>query len=679
MVVFVMHLVIKRTKNVNIKNEHGMTPLHNACLRNGEAVILYLLSNGARPNDVNNQNETSAHIACSAGKLRVVQLLLDYGADLKIKGPDGTPEETAHLAGHFDIVNFLKDIRHRKKTKMRKMKKMGKSNNELISKRINSQRHILTRSNSQPTSKLTREDSGDTEETKSNPSHHRLSDIIGQRSSNFSSLRRKFERFSLEVIESDKEETPREEYMDDAEIVNEVRERSTTIDVSPSKKPKQSHRKRNSSDGSKRRPRRLETHDIFGIKVNRNTVSTQKPSHRLRKDAKTQQKPFAKKITELKASFVFEDPTIDGPLSIDVEKNKSDIINRTKGWHIQDICQTRKLFIDDNEVVSFHYKDNFFDENDNPLTHYNFVGSWKQEEKESPLILSVIVKDSTLWGIMRTEEGDFTFNADITDGKKSISSSKKLIKHLQESSEILRNSKLISCKDTELTNELLAFEKLEKNQFKKISNHKIGVLYVREGQKTEDEILGNIHSCDEFESFLAFLGKKIELRGWQGYDGGLDTKKDRSGKHSVFTKWLDFEIMFHVSTYIPLLTDEEKFVERKKHIGNDMTCIVFLEGDNKFNPSTIASSFLHVFIVVQKQDDNSYKVSVCTRDDVPEFGPPATETVYKKDEVLRDFLLSKIINAERATVNGRWFKSKRKNARKNLLSIMTDKFAQQKK
>jgi len=41
-------------------------------------------------------------------------------------------------------------------------------------------------------------------------------------------------------------------------------------------------------------------------------------------------------------------------------------------------------------------------------------------------------------------------------------------------------------------------------------------------------------------------------------------------------------------------------VNRKRHIGNDITCLVFLEGpDCHFNPLWIKSNFLHCFIVVQ--------------------------------------------------------------------------------
>jgi hypothetical protein len=59
--------------------------------------------------------------------------------------------------------------------------------------------------------------------------------------------------------------------------------------------------------------------------------------------------------------------------------------------------------------------------------------------------------------------------------------------------------------------------------------------------------------------------------------------------------------MFHVSTYIPLGTGEEKIMERKRHIGNDLTAIVFLDGGGttKFVPPAISGDFLHSFLIIK--------------------------------------------------------------------------------
>ena len=41
-------------------------------------------------------------------------------------------------------------------------------------------------------------------------------------------------------------------------------------------------------------------------------------------------------------------------------------------------------------------------------------------------------------------------------------------------------------------------------------------------------------------------------------------------------------------------------LQRKRHIGNDIVCVVFLEAsDTAFSPACIKSHFLHTFIVVR--------------------------------------------------------------------------------
>lgn len=57
--------------------------------------------------------------------------------------------------------------------------------------------------------------------------------------------------------------------------------------------------------------------------------------------------------------------------------------------------------------------------------------------------------------------------------------------------------------------------------------------------------------------------------------------------------------MFHVSTQLPYERHDPQKLQRKRHIGNDIVCVVFLEADNTaFSPACIKSHFLHTFILV---------------------------------------------------------------------------------
>ncbi len=125
-----------------------------------------------------------------------------------------------------------------------------------------------------------------------------------------------------------------------------------------------------------------------------------------------------------------------------------------------------------------------------------------------------------------------------------------------------------------------------------------------------------VNGSKDFEEFLSLLGEKIPLKGWSKYNGGLDIEckrlnshncsfthivaADRSGAQSLYTEWCNFEVMFHVSTMLPHVSDEEQQLERKRHIGNDVIVLVFQdEGSTPLQPELIRSYFNHVFIVVR--------------------------------------------------------------------------------
>jgi len=79
----------------------------------------------------------------------------------------------------------------------------------------------------------------------------------------------------------------------------------------------------------------------------------------------------------------------------------------------------------------------------------------------------------------------------------------------------------------------------------------------------------------------------------------------KTGETSVFTEFDGYDIMFHVSTMLPFNDKDPQQLERKRHIGNDICTIVFIDTPDHakykpmFSPDMISSHFLHVFIVVR--------------------------------------------------------------------------------
>ncbi|KAL4667302.1 hypothetical protein H8959_005991 [Pygathrix nigripes] len=130
--------------------------------------------------------------------------------------------------------------------------------------------------------------------------------------------------------------------------------------------------------------------------------------------------------------------------------------------------------------------------------------------------------------------------------------------------------------------------------------HKVGILYCKAGQSSEEEMYNNEEAGPAFEEFLSLIGEKVCLKGFTKYAAQLDVKTDSTGTHSLYTTYQDYEIMFHVSTLLPYTPNNRQQLLRKRHIGNDIVTIIFQEpGALPFTPKNIRSHFQHVFIIVR--------------------------------------------------------------------------------
>ncbi|XP_065565417.1 uncharacterized protein LOC136030399 isoform X2 [Artemia franciscana] len=206
------------------------------------------------------------------------------------------------------------------------------------------------------------------------------------------------------------------------------------------------------------------------------------------------------------------------------------------------------------------------------------------------------------------------------------------------------------------------------------SELKVGVIYVKDGQYTEEEILDNNEHSPQFEEFIHILGEKCRLKGFDKYKGGLDTVHDLTGLFSVYTNWRGIEIMFHVSTLLPYEKNDPQKLQRKRHVGNDIVCVVFLESDStKFSPACIKSHFLHTFILVKvspkcRLRPTRFEVSVVSRDEVGAFKPYLWEqSVFYKGPMFREWLLAKIVNGERASYSAPKFARMQERTRSQML------------
>ncbi|XP_048648772.1 rap1 GTPase-activating protein 2 isoform X1 [Marmota marmota marmota] len=206
---------------------------------------------------------------------------------------------------------------------------------------------------------------------------------------------------------------------------------------------------------------------------------------------------------------------------------------------------------------------------------------------------------------------------------------------------------------------------------------KFGVIYQKARQTLEEELFGNNEESPAFKEFLDLLGDTITLQDFKGFRGGLDVTHGQTGVESVYTTFRDREIMFHVSTKLPFTEGDAQQLQRKRHIGNDIVAIIFQEENTPFVPDMIASNFLHAYIVVQVESPGtetpSYKVSVTAREDVPAFGPPLpSPPVFQKGPEFREFLLTKLTNAENACCKSDKFAKLEDRTRAALLDNLHD-------
>jgi len=327
--------------------------------------------------------------------------------------------------------------------------------------------------------------------------------------------------------------------------------------------------------------------------------------------------------------------------------------------------------LSDNDMV--YYRDHFMNK-----PHFNFLCS---ESPKGPISVSVMKDDitDTYKAIIRTPAGNTRTSVSASCAKPSWW--RKLIRAGPSAQDILRSlaptlPSLNLVTDPRLPQALPALEEKQTNK-----GFKFGILYAAEGQTKEDEMFSNLESSPEFEEFLDFLGERVPLGGWPHFRAGLDVKTGTTGTHSIYQRWNNNEIMYHVSCMLPFNHKDKQQLERKRHIGNDIVVIVFIDGDTPYRPTTISSRQVHVVLVVKATTLASdpgqryYRLSVVSKDGVPEFGPPLPATaLYRKSEEFKNFFYAKLLNAEKASYSAPILGNKLNRTRTALLKDLADSF-----
>jgi hypothetical protein len=202
------------------------------------------------------------------------------------------------------------------------------------------------------------------------------------------------------------------------------------------------------------------------------------------------------------------------------------------------------------------------------------------------------------------------------------------------------------------------------NTFDRISpldGHKVGVVYIGEGQTKEQEILANVAGSNDYMAFLEGLGTLTRLKGATFNTQGLDREYDSDGQFTYCWRDRVTEIVFHVTTQMPTNLDHDPQCSyKKRHTGNDFVNIIFNDSGLPFHFDTFPSAFNYVNIVVTPESRVSfvsarertaeeaaktfYKVQVMSKQGFPEISP-AAETKVVSLKALPAFVRMLALNA----------------------------------
>ncbi|PHH89258.1 hypothetical protein CDD83_6393 [Cordyceps sp. RAO-2017] len=231
--------------------------------------------------------------------------------------------------------------------------------------------------------------------------------------------------------------------------------------------------------------------------------------------------------------------------------------------------------------------------------------------------------------------------------------------------QILEEARPIPLPDDEIADR--AIRVFDRNS--SLDGHKVGVIYIGEGQTQEAEILANVSGSRDYLEFLNNLGTLTKLKGSTFNTQGLDREYDSDGQYTFCWRDRVTEIVFHVTTQMPTdLERDPNCTLKKRHIGNDFVNIIFNDSALPFQFETFPSQFNFVNIVItpasrasfvamrtrgadrgQSQKQPFYRVQVMSKPGFPEVSP-ASETKMISLKALPGFIRLLALNASMFSV-----------------------------
>jgi hypothetical protein len=132
-----------------------------------------------------------------------------------------------------------------------------------------------------------------------------------------------------------------------------------------------------------------------------------------------------------------------------------------------------------------------------------------------------------------------------------------------------------------------------------VDGHKIGVIYIADGQTQETAILANTYGSAAYTDFIGDLGTLIRLQGATFNTQGLDREYDADGQYTYCWRDRSTELVYHITTMMPTdLANDSYCINKKRHIGNDFVNVIWNDSGEPFDFNTFPSQFNYVYIVI---------------------------------------------------------------------------------
>ncbi|XP_066251556.1 putative ankyrin repeat protein RF_0381 [Euwallacea similis] len=102
------HYPGKLVRTVNVKDNHGQTPLHIAARSGSLNIVKYLINKSADINAKDKYDNTPLHLAADTGEFDIVKYLIIKGNNINAEGERGwTPLHIAAKNGELNMVEYL--------------------------------------------------------------------------------------------------------------------------------------------------------------------------------------------------------------------------------------------------------------------------------------------------------------------------------------------------------------------------------------------------------------------------------------------------------------------------------------------------------------------------------------------------------------------------------------------